>query len=350
MWYAQSAVPGFSVLYEHHVCLPFLFGESFSHQPCAEQVGVVGVQPEGDGDDDFKRVHICVQSVFKLHVAAHLVVVKHVRLADGFDGGVHCRDGRMEQSGDFGGGHPHVVTGYADRLVLYDDYVTFHGFSFLDGATCKFLNTVQPCGKVLHVLIEFFFGYLRVNLRRLYALVSEHGADGFDRYAIREKYRRGCRVAALMPRDMLGDAATLGDGTDTGKARVIMRDGEYLAVLAQPTVFADYAVGDVKQADVGHHARFLAVDVYPLVFVEVGADILFREVAHIRERQPGESAEQVEVTVQFLFGVFQFPVHQQAYFLFGQKTACCFLLLDFILAERVACQPLVVDGDEHHRP
>ena len=33
---------------------------------------------------------------------------------------------------------------------------------------------------------------------------------------------------------MLGDAATLGDGTDTGKARVIMRDGEYLAVLAQP--------------------------------------------------------------------------------------------------------------------
>ena len=157
-------------------------------------------------------------------------------------------------------------------------------------------------------------------------------------------------MSSLMPRDMLGDAATLGDGTDTGKARVIMRDGEYLAVLAQPTVFADYAVGDVKQADVGHHARFLAVDVYPLVFVEVGADILFREVAHIRERQPGESAEQVEVTVQFLFGVFQFPVHQQAYFLFGQKTACCFLLLDFILAERVACQPLVVDGDEHHRP
>ena len=31
---------------------------------------------------------------------------------------------------------------------------------------------------------------------------------------------------------------------------------------------------------------FLAVDVYPLVFVEVGADILFREVAHIRERHP----------------------------------------------------------------
>ena len=33
-------------------------------------------------------------------------------------------------AGYFGGGHPHVVTGYADRLVFYDDYVTFHGFSF----------------------------------------------------------------------------------------------------------------------------------------------------------------------------------------------------------------------------
>ena len=90
-------------------------------------------------------------------------------------------------------------------------------------------------------------------------------------------------MSSLMPRDMLGDAATLGDGTDTGKARVVMRDGKYPAVLAQSTVFADYAVGDVKQADVGNHARFLAVDVYPLLFIEIGADILFREVAHIRE-------------------------------------------------------------------
>jgi len=189
-----------------------------------------------------------------------------------------------------------------------------------------------------------------VNLRRLYALVSEHGADRFDGNTVGEEYRRGCRVAALMPRDMLGDAATLGDGTDTGKARVIMRNGKYPAVPAQSPVFADYAVGDVEQADVGHHARFLAVDVYPLVFVEVGADILFRKVAHIRERQPREGAEQVEVAVQFLFGVFQFPFHEQADFLFGKETACRFLLLDFILAERVARQPLVVDGDEYHRP
>ena len=34
------------------------------------------------------------------------------------------------------------------------------------------------------------YGYLRVNLRRLYALVSEHGADGFDRvFNTPAKYR-----------------------------------------------------------------------------------------------------------------------------------------------------------------
>ena len=122
----------------------------------------------------------------------------------------------MELFGDFPGGHPYLVTGYADRLVLYNDYVTFHGVSVLDGTSCKFLDLVQSCGKVFHILIEFFFGYLRVNLRRLYALVSKHGADRFDGYAVGKENCRGCRVAALMPRDMLGDAATLGDGTDTG--------------------------------------------------------------------------------------------------------------------------------------
>ena len=63
----------------------------------------------------------------------------------------------------------------------------------------------------------------------------------------------------------------------------------------------------------------------------VGADILFRKVAHIRERQPREGAEQELYRDLYLFGVFQFPLHQQADLIFGQETACCFLLLDFIL-------------------
>ena len=238
---------------------------------------------EGYWNDDFKRVNIRVQAVFKLYVAAYLVVVQHVRLADGFDGGVHCRDGGMELFGDFPGGHPYLVTGYADRLVLYNDYVTFHGVSVLDGTSCKFLDLVQSCGKVLHVLVELLFGYLRVYLRCLYTLVSQHGTDCFDGYTVGEEHRRGCRMAALMPRDMLGDAATLGDGTDSGEARVVVGNRENPAVFAQPAVFVDDLFRNVKQADVRHHARLLAVDVYPLVFIEVGADVLFRQIAHIGE-------------------------------------------------------------------
>ena len=73
-------------------------------------MGMVCAQPKGYGDDYLKRVNIRIQTVFKLDVAACLVVVQHVRFEDGFDGGVHCRDTRVEQSGDFSGGHPYIVT------------------------------------------------------------------------------------------------------------------------------------------------------------------------------------------------------------------------------------------------
>ena len=165
-----SAIP-VCLVDKHHVCLPLFFGKSLLHQPPAEHVRAVGVQSEGDGDDDFKRVHIGVQTVFKPHVAAHLVVVQHVRLADGFDGGVHCRDTCVEQSGDFGGGHPYLVTGYADLLLLYGNDSSFHSFSVLNVTSGKFLNGVQLGGKVLHVPVEFLLGYLRINLGCFYALV-----------------------------------------------------------------------------------------------------------------------------------------------------------------------------------
>ena len=123
--------------------------------------------------------------------------------------------------------------------------------------------------------------------------MSKHGADRFDGYAVGKENCRGCRVAALMPRDMLGYAATLGDGTDSVQAGHVVRHGEYPPVLAQTPVFVDDALGYVKQPDIGNDTCFLAVDVYPLVFVEIGADILFRQVAHVGERQAREGAEQV---------------------------------------------------------
>ncbi len=47
--YVCLAIPGFSVLYEHHVCLPLFLRECLAYQPRAEHVRMVGVQPEGDG-------------------------------------------------------------------------------------------------------------------------------------------------------------------------------------------------------------------------------------------------------------------------------------------------------------
>ena len=146
-------------------------------------------------------------------VAAYLIVVQHVRLADGFDGGVHCRNACMEQPGDFGGGHPYLVTGYADLLVLYDNDSSFHGCSALDVTSGKFLNGVQLGGKTFHVLVEFLLGYLRINLGSLYTFVPQYGTHRFNGHAVGEEHRRGCRMATLMSRDMLRDAATFGNGT-----------------------------------------------------------------------------------------------------------------------------------------
>ena len=56
-------------------------------------------------------------------------------------------------------------------------------------------------------------------------------------------------------------------------------------------------------------------------------DVLFRQVAHVGERQAREGAEQVEVAVKLLLGVFQPALHQQPDFLFRQETACGFLFL-----------------------
>ena len=82
--------------------------------------------------------------VFKLHVAAHLVVVQHVRLADGSDGGVHCRDGRMEQSGYFGGGHQSRHT--AATTIFLSNGVPIETVSSMLGH--KSIKTTQIYAKI----------------------------------------------------------------------------------------------------------------------------------------------------------------------------------------------------------
>lgn len=101
--------------------------------------------------------------------------------------------------------------------------------------------------------------------------------------SIQIQRQRQFNMPGAVPCNMFGDTATLGNGTDSGKTRVVVGYRENPAVPAQPTVFVDDALRYVEHTDVGHHTRLLAVDIYPLVFIKVGADILFREVAHIRE-------------------------------------------------------------------
>ena len=75
-------------------------------------------------------------------------------------------------------------------------------------------------------------------------------------------------MSSLMPRDMLGDAATLGDGTDTGKARVIMRNGQEIIFLCHTVVLFDNPHGNVHQHNVGFHACLLSLGHNPQLTVK----------------------------------------------------------------------------------
>lgn len=75
---------------------------------------------------------------------------------------------------------------------------------------------------------------------------------------------------------MLRDATTFGNGTYSVQTSHVVGNGKYPSVLTQSPVLVDNPFGDVKQTDIGNHARFLTVDVDPLVVIEIGADIVFR--------------------------------------------------------------------------
>ena len=69
----------------------------------------------------------------------------------------------------------------------------------------------------------------------------------FNGYAIGEEHRQGCRVAALMPCDVLGDAATLGDGSNSVQAGHVMGGREYPAVFTQSPGIFGYPLWGVQQ-------------------------------------------------------------------------------------------------------
>ena len=86
-----------------------------------------------------------------------------------------------------------------------------------------------------------------------------------------------------VPCKVFRDTAPFGYGTYSIQAGHVMGDREYPSVLTQSAVFFYDSSGQVQQADIRFHARLLAVDVYPLMVVEVCTDIFLTQIAHIGE-------------------------------------------------------------------
>ena len=90
-------------------------------------------------------------------------------------------------------------------------------------------------------------------------------------------------MAALVPCKVFRDTAPFGYGTYSIQAGHVMGDRKNPSVLTQSAVFFYDSSGQVQQADIRFHTRLLAVDVYPLMVVEVCTDIFLSQIAHIGE-------------------------------------------------------------------
>ena len=106
-----------------------------------------------------------------------------------------------------------------------------------------------------------------------------------------------------MPGKVLGDPASLGYGTNAVQTSRVMRYAENLAVFTESTILFQNLLWNIQQADIGLYSCLLSIDAYPKVFIKIGADVLFRQVTHIRETQSREDAEHEQITIQFLLGI-----------------------------------------------
>lgn len=218
----------------------------------------------------------------------------------------------------------------------------------LNSHSRKFLDGVQLCGEGGHILLDFLFRDFGVNLRRADVLMSQNRTDRFDRHTVRQADRRGHRVTAGVPRDFFLDAADSHYFLDVVADGAVLRDGEYLAVLADTFVFLVDHLGNVEQLHLRQDRRFLAGDMNPLVIVEIRADVVLRQVVQFAVGQAREAAEHEQVAHEFELGFRKAHIHQHFQLLVRQKRPLRFLHADLVLDERVAHEPSVLDGDGYH--
>lgn len=166
----------------------------------------------------------------------------------------------------------------------------------LNSHSRKFLDGVQLCGEGGHILLDFLFRDFGVNLRRADVLMSQNRTDRFDRHTVRQADRRGHRVTAGVPRDFFLDAADSHYFLDVVADGAVLRDGEYLAVLADTFVFLVDHLGNVEQLHLRQDRRFLAGDMNPLVIVEIRADVVLRQVVQFAVGQAREATKWQVIT------------------------------------------------------
>ena len=176
--------------------------------------------------------------------------------------------------------------------------------------------------------------------------MAHHLRQGLNRHTVGEADGGGIRVAALVPGDVLVDAALLGDCFDAVSAMGIAGDGQQPSVFCHAAVLLDDVLGHVEQADVRLHASLLAVSFYPQVAVEGGLQVLLRQVVHVTPTQTSEAAEDKEVPDEFIAFLLERTVDECRYLFFGQEAAFGLLFRDVVSIEGVTRQPAVVDGGE----
>ena len=99
-------------------------------------------------------------------------------------------------------------------------------------------------------LLSDHSGRTGVNLGGLYVSVTEKPADGFNGYAVRQKYGRGVRVACNVIGQMHLEAALSAYIFEYFVTTAVTRNGENMTVPCQSLVFLYDTLGNVQKTDV----------------------------------------------------------------------------------------------------
>lgn len=100
-----------------------------------------------------------------------------------------------------------------------------------------------------------------------------------------------------MPCNVFLDTASFGYRPYAVQTTYIMGNRKNPTVFTKTPVFGEYLQWYIQHFYIGTDSRFLTVDRYPEMFIEIGTDIFFRKVSHITERKPCKRTKNEQVTI-----------------------------------------------------